>query len=138
MLKQGVVRFHYSLHVFIYRIIYKFYHIMIEIEKLCNVTTFQGNAPFEEASTTPTNGEDGSGDPTPPTRKEKPNCDDFIDAKSKTSIKDLKVGDTIFATINSSIKDKEEKSVRVNPTGFFLIVAVNKNVTKRRIQIHIM
>lgn len=92
MLKQGVVRFHYSLHVFIYRIIYKFYHIMIEIEKLCNVTTFQGNAPFEEASTTPTNGEDGSGDPTPPTRKkkpnprkEKPNCDDFIDAKSKTS-----------------------------------------------------
>lgn len=69
MLKQGVVRFHYSLHVFIYRIIYKFYHIMIEIEKLCNVTTFQGNAPFEEASTTPTNGKDGSGDPTPPTRK---------------------------------------------------------------------
>jgi hypothetical protein len=65
---------------------------MIEIEKLCNVTTFQGNAPFEEASTTPTNGEDGSGDPTPPTRKkkpnsrkEKPNCDDFINAKSKTS-----------------------------------------------------
>lgn len=46
---------------------------MIEIEKLCNVTTFQGNAPFEEASTTPTNGEDGSGDPTPPTRKKKPN-----------------------------------------------------------------
>lgn len=101
---------------------------MIEIEKLCNVTTFQGNAPFEEASTTPTNGEDGSGDPTPPTRKEKPNRDDFIDAKSKTSIKDLKVGDTIFATINSSIKDKEGKSVRVNPTGFFLIVAVDKNV----------
>lgn len=137
MLKQGVVRFHYSLHVFIYRIIYKFYHIMIEIEKLCNVTTFQGNAPFEEASTTPTNGEDGSGDPTPPTRKkkpnsrkEKPNCDDFIDAKSKTSIKDLKVGDTIFATINSSIKDKEGKSIRVNPTGFFLVVAVDKNVTK--------
>lgn len=130
MLKQGVVRFHYSLHVFIYRIIYKFYHIMIEIEKLCNVTTFQGNAPFEEASTTPTNGEDGLGDPTPPTRKEKPNCDDFIDVKSKTSIKDLKVGDTIFATINSSIKDKEGKSVRVNPTGFFLIVAVDKNVTK--------
>lgn len=130
MLKQGVVRFHYSLHVFIYRIIYKFYHIMIEIEKLCNVTTFQGNAPFEEASTTPTNGEDGLGDPTPPTRKEKPNRDDFIDAKSKTSIKDLKVGDTIFATINSSIKDKEGKSVRVNPTGFFLIVAVDKNVTK--------
>lgn len=27
----------------------------------------------------------------------------FIDVKSKTSIKDLKVGDTIFATINSSI-----------------------------------
>lgn len=103
---------------------------MIEIEKLYNVTTFQGNAPFEEASTTPTNGEDGSGDPTPPTRKEKPNCDDFIDAKSKISIKDLKVGDTIFATINSSIKDKEGKSVRVNPTGFFLIVAVDKNVTK--------
>lgn len=101
---------------------------MIEIEKLCNVTTFQGNAPFEEASTTSTNGEDGSGDPTPPTRKEKPNLDDFIDAKSKTSIKDLKVGDTIFATINSSIKDKEGKSVRVNPTGFFLIVAVDKNV----------
>lgn len=130
MLKQGVVRFHYSLHVFIYRIIYKFYHIMIEIEKLCNVTTFQGNAPFEEASTTPTNGEDGLGDPTSPIRKEKPNRDDFIDVKSKTSIKDLKVGDTIFATINSSIKDKEGKSVRVNPTGFFLIVAVNKNVTK--------
>lgn len=103
---------------------------MIEIEKLCNVTTFQGNAPFEEASTTPTNGEDGLGDPTSPIRKEKPNCDDFIDAKSKTSIKDLKVGDTIFATINSSIKDKEGKSVRVNPTGFFLIVAVDKNVTK--------
>lgn len=103
---------------------------MIEIEKLCNVTTFQGNAPFEEASTTPTNGEDGSRDPTPPTRKEKPNRDDFIDVKSKTSIKDLKVGDTIFATINSSIKDKEGKSVRVNPTGFFLIVAVDKNVTK--------
>lgn len=130
MLKQGVVRFHYSLHVFIYRIIYKFYHIMIEIEKLCNVTTFQGNAPFEEASTTPTNGEDGSRDPTPPIRKKKPNCDDFIDAKSKTSIKDLKVGDTIFATINSSIKDKEGKSIRVNPTGFFLVVAVDKNVTK--------
>lgn len=130
MLKQGVVRFHYSLHVFIYRIIYKFYHIMIEIEKLCNVTTFQGNAPFEEASTTPTNGEDGLGDPTSPIRKKKPNRDDFIDAKSKTSIKDLKVGDTIFATINSSIKDKEGKSVRVNPTGFFLIVAVDKNVTK--------
>lgn len=103
---------------------------MIEIEKLCNVTTFQGNAPFEEASTTPTNGEDRSGDPTPPTRKKKPNYDDFIDVKSKTSIKDLKVGDTIFATINSSIKDKEGKSVRVNPTGFFLIVAVDKNVTK--------
>ena len=110
---------------------------MIEIEKLCNVTTFQGNAPFEEASTTPTNGEDGLGDPTSPirkkkpnSRKEKPNCDDFIDVKSKTSIKDLKVGDTIFATINSSIKDKEGKSVRVNPTGFFLIVAVDKNVTK--------
>lgn len=103
---------------------------MIEIEKLCNVTTFQGNAPFEEASTTPTNGEDGLGDPTSPTRKEKPNRDDFIDTKSKTSIKDLKVGDTIFATINSSIKDKEGKSVRVNPTGFFLIVAVDKNVTK--------
>ena len=103
---------------------------MIEIEKLCNVTTFQGNAPFEEASTTPTNGEDGLGDPTSPIRKEKPNSDDFIDVKSKTSIKDLKVGDTIFATINSSIKDKEGKSVRVNPTGFFLIVAVDKNVTK--------
>lgn len=103
---------------------------MIEIEKLQNITTFQGNAPFEEASTTPTNGEDGLGDPTPPTRKEKPNRDDFIDVKSKTSIKDLKVGDTIFATINSSIKDKEGKSVRVNPTGFFLIVAVDKNVTK--------
>ena len=110
---------------------------MIEIEKLQNITTFQGNAPFEEASTTPTNGEDGSGDPTPPTRKKKPNsrkkkpnCDDFIDAKSKTSIKDLKVGDTIFATINSSIKDKEGKSIRVNPTGFFLVVAVDKNVTK--------
>lgn len=137
MLKQGVVRFHYSLHVFIYRIIYKFYHIMIEIEKLCNVTTFQGNAPFEEASTTPTNGEDGSGDPTPPTRKKKPNprkkkpnYDDFIDVKSKTSVKDLKAGDTIFATINSSIKDKEGKPMRVNPTGFFLVVAVDKNVTK--------
>lgn len=103
---------------------------MIEIEKLCNVTTFQGNAPFEEASTTPTNGEDGLGDPTSPIRKEKPNRDDFIDVESKTSIKDLKVGDTIFATINSSIKDKEGKSVRVNPTGFFLIVAVDKNVTK--------
>ena len=103
---------------------------MIEIEKLQNITTFQGNAPFEEASTTPTNGEDELGDPTPPTRKEKPNRDDFIDVKSKTSIKDLKVGDTIFATINSSIKDKEGKSVRVNPTGFFLIVAVDKNVTK--------
>ena len=103
---------------------------MIEIEKLQNITTFQGNAPFEEASTTPTNGEDELGDPTPPTRKEKPNCDDFIDAKSKTSIKDLKVGDTIFATINSSIKDKEGKSIRVNPTGFFLVVAVDKNVTK--------
>lgn len=64
---------------------------MIEIEKLCNVTTFQGNAPFEEASTTPTNGEDGLGDPTSPIRKEKPNRDDFIDVKSKTSIKDLKV-----------------------------------------------
>lgn len=103
---------------------------MIEIEKLQNITTFQGNAPFEEASTTPTNGEDRSGDPVSPTEKEKPNHDDFIDVKSKTSIKDLKVGDTIFATINSSIKDKEGKSVRVNPTGFFLIVAVDKNVTK--------
>jgi MoxR-like ATPase len=103
---------------------------MIEIEKLHNVATFQGNAPFEEASTTPTNGEDGLGDPTSPIRKEKPNRDDFIDVKSKTSIKDLKVGDTIFATINSSIKDKEGKPVRVNPTGFFLIVAVDKNVTK--------
>lgn len=103
---------------------------MIEIEKLCNVTTFQGNAPFEEASTTPTNGEDRSGDPTPPTRKKKPNYDDFIDVKSKTSIKDLKVGDTIFATINSSIKDKEGKPIRVNPTGFFFVVAVDKNVTK--------
>lgn len=103
---------------------------MIEIEKLQNITTFQGNAPFEEASTTPTNGEDGSGDPVSPTEKEKPNYDDFIDVKSKTSVKDLKVGDTIFATINSSIKDKEGKSVRVNPTGFFLIVAVDKNVTK--------
>lgn len=110
---------------------------MIEIEKLHNVATFQGNAPFEEASTTSTNREDGLGDPTPPIRKKKPNSrkeklnrNDFIDAKSKTSIKDLKVGDTIFATINSSIKDKEGKSVRVNPTGFFLIVAVDKNVTK--------
>lgn len=103
---------------------------MIEIEKLHNVATFQGNAPFEEASTTPTNGEDGSGDPVSPTEKEKPNYDDFIDVKSKTSVKDLKAGDTIFATINSSIKDKEGKSVRVNPTGFFLIVAVDKNVTK--------
>lgn len=103
---------------------------MIEIEKLHNVATFQGNAPFEEASTTPTNGEDGSGDPTPPTGKEKPNHDDFIDAESKTLIKDLKVGDTIFATINSSIKDKKGKSIRVNPTGFFLVVAVDKNVTK--------
>lgn len=101
---------------------------MIEIEKLYNVATFQGKAPFEEASTTPTNGEDGSGDPVSPTGKEKPNYDDFIDVKSKTSVKDLKVGDTIFATINSSIKDKEGKSVRVNPTGFFLIVAVDKNV----------
>lgn len=104
---------------------------MIEIEKLQNITTFQGNAPFEEASTTPTNGEDGSGDPVSPTEKEKPNYDDFIDVKSKTSVKDLKVGDTIFATINSSIKDKEEKSIRVNPTGFFLVVAVDKNVTKK-------
>lgn len=103
---------------------------MIEIEKLQNITTFQGNAPFEEASTTPTNGEDGSGDPVSPTEKEKPNYDDFIDVKSKTSVKDLKVGDTIFATINSSIKDKEGKSIRVNPTGFFLVVAVDKNVTK--------
>lgn len=103
---------------------------MIEIEKLYNVATFQGNAPFEEASTTPTNGEDGSGDPVSPTEKEKPNYDDFIDVKSKTSVKDLKVGDTIFATINSSIKDKEGKSIRVNPTGFFLVVAVDKNVTK--------
>ncbi len=103
---------------------------MIEIEKLHNVATFQGNAPFEEASTTPTNGEDGSGDPVSPTEKEKPNYDDFIDVKSKTSVKDLKVGDTIFATINSSIKDKEGKSIRVNPTGFFLVVAVDKNVTK--------
>ena len=103
---------------------------MIEIEKLHNVATFQGKAPFEEASTTPTNGEDGSGDPVSPTEKEKPNYDDFIDVKSKTSAKDLKVGDTIFATINSSIKDKKGKSVRVNPTGFFLVVAVGKNVTK--------
>jgi hypothetical protein len=103
---------------------------MIEIEKLHNVATFKGMPPFEGASTTPTNGEDGSGDPVSPTGKEKPNYDDFIDVKSKTSIKDLKVGDTIFATINSSIKDKEGKSVRVNPTGFFLIVAVDKNVTK--------
>lgn len=103
---------------------------MIEIEKLQNITTFQGNAPFEEASTTPTNGEDGSGDPVSPTEKEKPNYDDFIDVKSKTSVKDLKAGDTIFATINSSIKDKEGKSIRVNPTGFFLVVAVDKNVTK--------
>lgn len=104
---------------------------MIEIEKLQNITTFQGNAPFEEASTTPTNGEDGSGDPVSPTEKEKPNYDDFIDVKSKTSVKDLKAGDTIFATINSSIKDKEGKPMRVNPTGFFLVVAVNKNVTKK-------
>jgi MoxR-like ATPase len=103
---------------------------MIEIEKLQNITTFQGNAPFEEASTTPTNGEDGSGDPVSPTEKEKPNYDDFIDVKSKTSVKDLKAGDTIFATINSSIKDKEGKPIRVNPTGFFLVVAVDKNVTK--------
>lgn len=103
---------------------------MIEIEKLQNITTFQGNAPFEEASTTPTNGEDGSGDPVSPTEKEKPNYDDFIDAKSKTSVKVLKAGDTIFATINSSIKDKEGKPMRVNPTGFFLVVAVDKNVTK--------
>lgn len=103
---------------------------MIEIEKLQNITTFQGNAPFEEASTTPTNGEDGSGDPVSPTEKEKPNYDDFIDVKSKTPVKDLKVGDTIFATINSSIKDKDRKSIRVNPTGFFLVVAVDKNVTK--------
>lgn len=103
---------------------------MIEIEKLQNITTFQGNAPFEEASTTPTNGEDGSGDSVSPTEKEKPNYDDFIDVKSKTSVKDLKAGDTIFATINSSIKDKEGKPMRVNPTGFFLVVAVDKNVTK--------
>lgn len=54
---------------------------MIEIEKLQNITTFQGNASFEEASTTPTNGEDGSGDPVSPTEKEKPNYDDFIDVK---------------------------------------------------------
>lgn len=128
MLKQGVVRFHYSLHVFILSNYYKFYQTMIEIEKLHNVATFQGNAPFEEASTTPTNGEDGSGDPVSPTEKEKPNYDDFIDVKSKTSVKDLKAGDTIFATINSSIKDKEGKPIRVNPTGFFLIVAVDKNV----------
>lgn len=104
---------------------------MIEIEKLQNITTFQGNAPFEEASTTPTNGEDGSGDPVSPTEKEKPNYDDFIDVKNKTSVKDLKAGDTIFATINSSIKDKEGKSVRVNPTGFFLIVAVDKKCNKK-------
>lgn len=101
---------------------------MIEIEKLHNVATFKGMPPFEGASTTPTNGEDGSGDPVSPTGEEKPNYDDFIDVKSKTSVKDLKAGDTIFATINSSIKDKEGKSVRVNPTGFFLIVAVDKNV----------
>lgn len=130
MLKQGVVRFHYSLHIFYLSNYYKFYQTMIEIEKLHNVATFQGNAPFEEASTTPTNGEDGSGDPVSPTEKEKPNYDDFIDVKSKTSVKDLKVGDTIFATINSSIKDKEGKPMRVNPTGFFLVVAVDKNVTK--------
>ena len=130
MLKQGVVRFHYSLHIFYLSNYYKFYQTMIEIEKLHNVATFQGNAPFEEASTTPTNGEDGSGDPVSPTGKEKPNYDDFIDVKNKTSVKDLKVGDTIFATINSSIKDKEGKSIRVNPTGFFLVVAVDKNVTK--------
>lgn len=130
MLKQGVVRFHYSLHIFYLSNYYKFYQTMIEIEKLHNVATFQGNAPFEEASTTPTNGEDGSGDPVSPTEKEKPNYDDFIDVKSKTSVKDLKVGDTIFATINSSIKDKKGKSIRVNPTGFFLVVAVDKNVTK--------
>lgn len=104
---------------------------MIEIEKLHNVATFKGMPPFEGASTTPTNGEDGSGDPVSPTGKEKPNYDDFIDVKSKTSVKDLKAGDTIFATINSSIKDKEGKPIRVNPTGFFLVVAVDKNVTKR-------
>lgn len=104
---------------------------MIEIEKLHNVATFKGMPPFEGASTTPTNGEDGSGDPVSPTEKEKPNYDDFIDVKSKTSVKDLKAGDTIFATINSSIKDKEGKPIRVNPTGFFLVVAVDKNVTKR-------
>lgn len=103
---------------------------MIEIEKLHNVATFKGKPPFEGASTTPTNGEDGSGDPVSPTGKEKPNYDDFIDVKSKTSVKDLKAGDTIFATINSSIKDKEGKPIRVNPTGFFLVVAVDKNVTK--------
>lgn len=103
---------------------------MIEIEKLHNVATFKGRLLFEEASTTLTNGEDGSGDPVSPTEKEKPNYDDFIDVKSKISVKDLKVGDTIFATINSSIKDKEGKSIRVNPTGFFLVVAVDKNVTK--------
>lgn len=130
MLKQGVVRFHYSLHVFILSNYYKFYQTMIEIEKLHNVATFQENAPFEEASLHQLMEKTDWGDPTSPTRKEKPNCDNFIDAKSKTSIKDLKVGDTIFATINSSIKDKEGKSVRVNPTGFFLIVAVDKNVTK--------
>lgn len=103
---------------------------MIEIEKLHNVATFKGMPPFEGASTTPTNGEDGSGDPVSPTGKEKPNYDDFIDVKSKTSVKDLKAGDTIFATINSSIKDKEGKPIRVNPTGFFFVVAVDKNVTK--------
>lgn len=95
---------------------------MIEIEKLHNVATFKGMPPFEGASTTPTNGEDGSGDPVSPTGKEKPNYDDFIDVKSKTSVKDLKAGDTIFATINSSIKDKEGKPIRVNPTGFFLLL----------------
>lgn len=56
---------------------------MIEIEKLQNITTFQGNAPFEEASTTPTNGEDGSGDPVSPTEKEKPNYDDFVEMNTK-------------------------------------------------------
>lgn len=104
---------------------------MIEIEKLHNVATFQGNAPFEEASTTPTNGEDGSGDPVSPTGKEKPNYDDFIDVKSKTSVKDLKVGDTIFATINSSIKDKEGKPIRVNPTGFFLVCCCRQECNKK-------
>ena len=81
---------------------------MIEIEKLQNITTFQGNAPFEEASTTPTNREDGSGDPVSPTEKEKPNYDDFIDVKSKTSVKDLKAGDTSLLLLTVVLKTKKE------------------------------